>query len=236
MGDIMPSRATGYWLRKIIKAISERLPLSSNNNLNVNIAEDSVGLATETTLQAVRDRLPSSLTTSGNLRVSVEEDNIGLAKDVTVGRLTGALESIGSDKLRTKPDNPPALDVNLSVIRNILIELQDCLVPRMIFEGILVDVDADHDIFEPIEVEREAVLWRIYIVPTKFSSPPRLYVVRHTPRADVVEFLNNGEPLDNDRAYMFDIMARRESTITLRVDQPGVIAYLLITEYCCAPG
>ena len=38
-------------------------------------------VATETTLQNIRDRLPESLTSSGNLKIAIQEDALGLLKD-----------------------------------------------------------------------------------------------------------------------------------------------------------
>jgi len=40
--------------------------------------------ASEATLTAIRDRLPSSLTAAGNFRVAVSEDAVGIARDSTL--------------------------------------------------------------------------------------------------------------------------------------------------------
>jgi len=60
---------------------------TSNNNLKIAVAEDTVGLARDATVAQVRDRLPASLTAAGNLKVAVVEDSVGLAKDSTVSSL-----------------------------------------------------------------------------------------------------------------------------------------------------
>ena len=67
--------------------------------------------ASESTLLAIRDRLPSSLTTAGNLKVAVSEDAVGLAKEATLSAIKNALASVGTDKLRASvvdalPESP----------------------------------------------------------------------------------------------------------------------------------
>lgn len=63
-----------------------------SRSLFVRLTEDAIGLATEATLaalkavnEAIRDRLPSSLTAAGNLKVAVAEDGVGLATEATLG-------------------------------------------------------------------------------------------------------------------------------------------------------
>ena len=75
---------------------------TSSNNLKIAVAEDTVGLARDTTLQQIRDRLPSSLTSAGNFRIAVAEDWVGLAKDSTVAslRLVGGTLNVTSITLR----------------------------------------------------------------------------------------------------------------------------------------
>ncbi|MEM1523076.1 MAG: hypothetical protein QXU69_08615 [Thermofilaceae archaeon] len=48
--------------------------------------------ASESTLTAVRDRLPSSLTTAGNFKAAVVEDGVGLAKESTLSSILGRLD------------------------------------------------------------------------------------------------------------------------------------------------
>ena len=90
-------------------AIRDRLPasLTATGNLKIAILEDTVGIAkdstlssilskldvnlstraSESTLVAVRDRLPISLTTSGNFKVAILEDSVGLAKSSDLANL-----------------------------------------------------------------------------------------------------------------------------------------------------
>jgi len=96
-------------------AIRDRLPssLTAAGNLKVAILEDTVGIAkdttlssilskldvnlstraSETTLTAVRDRLPSSLTTAGNFKVAILEDTVGIAKDSTLSSILSKLDT-----------------------------------------------------------------------------------------------------------------------------------------------
>ncbi|MEM0459293.1 MAG: hypothetical protein QXZ31_05460 [Thermofilaceae archaeon] len=92
-----------------VAAVRDRLPssLTTAGNLRAAVMEDTVGLAkestlssilgrldvalstraSESTLTAIRDRLPSSLTTAGNLRIAVVEDTVGLAKSADVSAI-----------------------------------------------------------------------------------------------------------------------------------------------------
>ncbi len=95
-------------------AVRDRLPssLTTAGNLRIAVVEDTVGIAkdstlttirdrvdvalstraSEATLAAVRDRLPSSLTTAGNLRIAILEDTVGLAKDSTLTTIRDRLD------------------------------------------------------------------------------------------------------------------------------------------------
>ena len=67
-----------------LSSIDGKIPSPTiNGNMPVAIAEDIVNLAKETTLQAVRDRLPASLTAAGNLKTALQEDAVGLLKEAT---------------------------------------------------------------------------------------------------------------------------------------------------------
>lgn len=57
----------------------DRILVTPDNPPNLDVALST--RASETTLQQIRDRLPTSLTTSGNLKVAIEEDALGLLKD-----------------------------------------------------------------------------------------------------------------------------------------------------------
>jgi hypothetical protein len=71
--------------------------------------------ASEGTLVAIRDRLPSSLTTAGNFRVAILEDAVGLAKEATLSAIKNALASVGTDKLRVSVvDALPESPINIS--------------------------------------------------------------------------------------------------------------------------
>ncbi|MCR8463651.1 MAG: hypothetical protein NDP16_05870 [Crenarchaeota archaeon] len=95
-------------------AIRDRLPasLTAAGNLKIAILEDTVGIAkdttlsnilskldvnlstraSETTLTAIRDRLPSSLTAAGNFKVALLEDSAGIAKDSTLSSILSKLD------------------------------------------------------------------------------------------------------------------------------------------------
>jgi hypothetical protein len=65
-----------------LQTINNKIPSpTASGNMPVAVAEDSVGLAKDSTLQQVRDRLPASLTASGNFKVAISEDNVGLLKE-----------------------------------------------------------------------------------------------------------------------------------------------------------
>ncbi|MEM0261744.1 MAG: hypothetical protein QXN17_03720 [Nitrososphaerota archaeon] len=143
-------------------AIRDRLPasLTTAGNLKIAILEDTVGIAkdstlssilnrldvnlstraSETTLTAVRDRLPSSLTAAGNFKIAILEDTVGIAKDTTLSSIlskldvnlstrasettlsgiksqTDKLTFDTANRLKVQLDsipNPPNLDVTLS--------------------------------------------------------------------------------------------------------------------------
>ncbi|MEM1820412.1 MAG: hypothetical protein QXU64_02340, partial [Thermofilaceae archaeon] len=123
-----------------LAAVRDRLPssLTSAGNLRTAIMEDAVGIARESTLSsilgrldvalstrasestlvAVRDRLPSSLTTAGNLKTAIMEDAVGLARNSTVAavrdRLPSSLTSAGNLRVAVMEDvaglsRPPSL-------------------------------------------------------------------------------------------------------------------------------
>jgi len=95
-------------------AVRDRLPasLTTAGNLKIAILEDTVGIAkdstlssilskldvnlstraSETTLTAIRDRLPSSLTAAGNFKIAILEDTVGIAKDTTLSSILGKLD------------------------------------------------------------------------------------------------------------------------------------------------
>ncbi|MEM2186041.1 MAG: hypothetical protein QXT37_03675, partial [Thermofilaceae archaeon] len=55
--------------------------MDAYGRVGVAIYDDRIGLAKSSDVAAVRDRLPSSLTTAGNLRAAVMEDTVGLARE-----------------------------------------------------------------------------------------------------------------------------------------------------------
>jgi len=64
-----------------IDIVGQILSVDHAGRVKINIDEDSVGLAKDQTLQAVRDRLPSALTANGNFKVAIQEDNANLLKE-----------------------------------------------------------------------------------------------------------------------------------------------------------
>jgi hypothetical protein len=101
--------------------VRDRLPssLTASGNFKVALLEDAVGVARESTLSAIksktdnldvalstraseatllaiRDRLPSSLTAAGNLKIAISEDAVGLAKEATLSALSGKFPSATS--------------------------------------------------------------------------------------------------------------------------------------------
>ncbi|MEM3942805.1 MAG: hypothetical protein QXJ59_01860 [Thermofilaceae archaeon] len=137
--------AVGLARDSTLAAVRDRLPssLTSAGNLRTAIVEDAVGLArdstvssilnrldvnlstraSESTLAAVRDRLPSSLTTAGNFRAAVVEDTVGLARDSTVAavrdRLPSSLTTAGNFRVAVAEDAVGlARDSTLAAVRD----------------------------------------------------------------------------------------------------------------------
>ncbi|MEM1631882.1 MAG: hypothetical protein QXX83_07100 [Thermofilum sp.] len=137
--------AVGLARDSTLAAVRDRLPssLTSAGNLRTAIVEDAVGLArdstvssilnrldvnlstraSESTLAAVRDRLPSSLTTAGNFRAAVVEDAVGLARDSTVAavrdRLPSSLTTAGNFRVAVAEDAVGlARDSTLAAVRD----------------------------------------------------------------------------------------------------------------------
>jgi len=67
--------------KKIIFIIGQEAKFTISTQ-GIIIQSDNVGLAKETTLSAIRDRLPSSLTASGNLRIAILETTIKQPIDI----------------------------------------------------------------------------------------------------------------------------------------------------------
>lgn len=91
-----------------IKAQTDKLTFDSNGNLLIGIAADTVGIAKDSTVAAIRDRLPSSLTSNGNFKIAILEDAVGIAKDSTVAairdRLPSSLTSNGNFRIAVVED------------------------------------------------------------------------------------------------------------------------------------
>ncbi|MEM1523122.1 MAG: hypothetical protein QXU69_08850, partial [Thermofilaceae archaeon] len=82
--------------------------MDAYGRVGVAIYDDRIGLAKSSDVAAVRDRLPSSLTTAGNFRVAVAEDAVGLARDSTLAavrdRLPSSLTSAGNLRIAVVED------------------------------------------------------------------------------------------------------------------------------------
>ncbi|MEM1523125.1 MAG: hypothetical protein QXU69_08865, partial [Thermofilaceae archaeon] len=137
--------AVGLARDSTLAAVRDRLPssLTTAGNLRTAIVEDAVGIArdstvssilnrldvnlstraSESTLAAIRDRLPSSLTTAGNLKTAIMEDAVGLAKSSDVAavrdRLPSSLTTAGNFKAAVVEDGVGlARDSTLAAIRD----------------------------------------------------------------------------------------------------------------------
>jgi hypothetical protein len=73
--------------------------LTAPNPSNLDVALST--RASESTLGAVRDRLPSSLTTAGNLKTAIQEDAVGLVKS---SQLPSSLTASGNLKIAVQED------------------------------------------------------------------------------------------------------------------------------------
>ncbi|MEM1820417.1 MAG: hypothetical protein QXU64_02365 [Thermofilaceae archaeon] len=82
--------------------------MDAYGRVGVAIYDDRIGLAKSSDVAAVRDRLPSSLTTAGNLRTAVMEDAVGIARDSTLAavrdRLPSSLTSAGNFRIAVVED------------------------------------------------------------------------------------------------------------------------------------
>jgi hypothetical protein len=83
-----------YW-RRLVADTSGRLKINAEvvaNPPNLDVALST--RASEATLTAIRDRLPSSLTGAGNFRIAIMEDTIGLLKDSKIPNPLGVLTNL----------------------------------------------------------------------------------------------------------------------------------------------
>ncbi|MEM2678645.1 MAG: hypothetical protein QXU62_08375 [Thermofilaceae archaeon] len=105
--------------------------MDAYGRVGVAIYDDRIGLAKSSDVAAVRDRLPSSLTTAGNLRAAVMEDTVGLARESTLSSILGRLDvalstrasesTLGGIKSQTDKltfDGSNRLYVNAAVVAN----------------------------------------------------------------------------------------------------------------------
>ncbi|MEM3942798.1 MAG: hypothetical protein QXJ59_01825 [Thermofilaceae archaeon] len=82
--------------------------MDAYGRVGVAIYDDRIGLAKSSDVAAVRDRLPSSLTSAGNLRTAIMEDAVGLARDSTLAavrdRLPSSLTTAGNFRIAVVED------------------------------------------------------------------------------------------------------------------------------------
>ncbi len=78
-------------------------------------------------------------------------------------------------------------------------------------------------------------IFRIYVVPTGFTSAPTFSVIRKVGATSYTENLNSGSTLSNDTAYIFDILVGSDETINFQCDQAGTLSTLLVAEYYESP-
>jgi len=84
--------------------------IESINNKTVKVDTDNVKLVSEVAYDSDNDLK----------KIRIDVDNVGLAKEDTLSAIKNALDSVGTDKLLTIPDNPPNLDISLSDLRDAL--------------------------------------------------------------------------------------------------------------------
>ena len=151
-------------------------------------------------------------------------DGCGIAYKVTEGiKMLGVIEV---------PD-PVRLHENLKTI-NTNVEL---LKPVQKTSLINQSVSANTDILSSdLSPSNTPCIFRIYVVPTGFTTTPVLSVIRKVGATTITEKLNNGSALNNDCAYMFDIVVDSGETINLQCDQAGTLAKLSVSEWYMSPG
>jgi len=71
-----------------------RIAADSSSRLKVNAEVVANPPNLDCTLSAVRDRLPSSLTTAGNFKIALLEDSVGLLKDTKIPNPLGVLTNL----------------------------------------------------------------------------------------------------------------------------------------------
>ena len=84
--------------------------IESINNKTVKVDTDNVKVVSEVAYDSDNDLK----------KIRIDVDNVGLAKEDTLSAIKNALNSVGTDKLLTIPDNPPNLDISLSALRDAL--------------------------------------------------------------------------------------------------------------------
>lgn len=84
---------------------------------------------------------------------------------------------------------------------------------------------------------RYPCILRIYVVPSGFSTSPRLAVRRVYPDGSVSdEYMFEGAGLLNDSAYLFDVVVSEGEEINIVLDQDGVLKKLVLIEYYVMTG
>ena len=105
-------------LKKALQSVgTDKLLTKPDNPPNLDVKLST--RASETTLSAIKSKTDKLTFDANNyLKVNLATDDVGLAKEATLSKLKNALQSVGTDKVLTKPDNPPNLDVKLSDVKS----------------------------------------------------------------------------------------------------------------------
>ena len=83
------------------------LPKDTNGNLKINVVGNDAGLATESTLSSLNNKIPSP-TSNGNLPIAVKEDGVGLVKSSDLPK-----DSSGNLKVNISAQDVKPLEIGL---------------------------------------------------------------------------------------------------------------------------
>ncbi|MEM1523414.1 MAG: hypothetical protein QXU69_10315, partial [Thermofilaceae archaeon] len=173
--------------------------MDAYGRVGVAIYDDRIGLAKSSDVAAVRDRLPSSLTTAGNLRTAIMEDAVGLARDSTLAavrdRLPSSLTSAGNLRIAVVEDAvglAKSTDVSAIQPRNIARWGGTALTGRDVTQDLakLQNLDtalstrASETTLSSIKAQTDKLTFdagnRLYVNATVVANPPNLDVALST--------------------------------------------------------
>ncbi|MEM1908169.1 MAG: hypothetical protein QXT79_02230 [Thermofilaceae archaeon] len=173
--------------------------MDAYGRVGVAIYDDRIGLAKSSDVAAVRDRLPSSLTTAGNLRTAIMEDAVGIARDSTLAavrdRLPSSLTTAGNLRIAVVEDTvglAKSTDVSAIQPRNIARWGGTTLTGRDITQDIakLQNLDvalstrASESTLSGVKAQTDKLTFdasnRLYVNAAVVANPPNLDVALST--------------------------------------------------------